>query len=95
YYHVVKLQEEDIEERFVKGWGKGGQKVNKTNNCVELRHVPTGICHQTRSLTRNRSIARELLLNQLDQLYNGKDSKAAIQIAKIKKRKATYARRRK
>ena len=42
-YHTVVLREEELEENFVKGWGKGGQKVNKTSNCVELKHKPTGI----------------------------------------------------
>lgn len=39
----VHLKEEEIEENFIKGWGKGGQSVNKTNNCVHLKHKPTGI----------------------------------------------------
>ena len=37
------LCESDLEEKFVRGFGKGGQKVNKTSNCVELKHLPTGI----------------------------------------------------
>ena len=37
------LKKEDIEEIFVKGGGKGGQHVNKTSNCVQLKHLPTGI----------------------------------------------------
>ena len=39
----VVLCESDLEEKFVRGFGKGGQKVNKTSNCVELKHLPTGI----------------------------------------------------
>ena len=39
----VVLCESELEEKFVKGFGKGGQKVNKTSNCVELKHLPTGI----------------------------------------------------
>ena len=42
------IREQDLEESFVRGAGRGGQKVNKTNNCVYLKHVPTGIavkCH--------------------------------------------------
>ena len=39
----VVLFESDLEEKFVRGFGKGGQKVNKTSNCVELKHLPTGI----------------------------------------------------
>lgn len=39
----VILCESELEEKFVKGFGKGGQKVNKTSNCVELKHLPSGI----------------------------------------------------
>ncbi|CAG2058644.1 unnamed protein product [Timema podura] len=38
---VPKLEEEDLEEMFVKGSGPGGQNVNKTNNCVVLTHRPS------------------------------------------------------
>lgn len=39
---VPKLIEEDLEEAFVRGSGPGGQSVNKTANCVVLKHKPTG-----------------------------------------------------
>ena len=32
---------EDIEEKFVRGSGAGGQKVNKKANKVLLKHIPT------------------------------------------------------
>ena len=38
-----QLNENDIEESFIKGSGPGGQSVNKTSNCVQLKHLPTGI----------------------------------------------------
>lgn len=37
------LNEDDLEEQFVRGTGPGGQATNKTSNCVVLRHIPTGI----------------------------------------------------
>lgn len=37
------LNEEDLEEQFVRGSGPGGQATNKTSNCVVLKHVPTGV----------------------------------------------------
>lgn len=40
---LVTLSEGDFEEKFIRGSGPGGQKTNKTNNCVELRHKETGI----------------------------------------------------
>ena len=40
---ALGIREQDLEESFVRGSGHGGQKVNKTNNCVYLKHLPTGI----------------------------------------------------
>lgn len=37
------LNEDDLEEQFVRGSGPGGQATNKTSNCVVLRHIPSGI----------------------------------------------------
>jgi len=39
----LAVREEDLEERFIRSRGKGGQNVNKVSTCVVLRHVPTGI----------------------------------------------------
>jgi protein subunit release factor B len=50
----------DIEERFVRGSGPGGQKINKTSSTVWLRHRPTGIevrCQAERSQAANRERA--------------------------------------
>lgn len=76
---VPKLKNEDVEEKFIKGWGPGGQNVNKTTNAVFLRHLPTGVwikCHESRSLERNRKIARTMLIDKLDEKLNGEDSVA-------------------
>ena len=37
------IKESELEERFVLGSGKGGQKVNKTASCVWLKHPASGI----------------------------------------------------
>lgn len=36
------LNEDELEEQFVRGTGPGGQATNKTSNCVVLKHIPTG-----------------------------------------------------
>jgi uncharacterized protein (UPF0248 family) len=82
---VVQLREDDLTEKFVKGGGAGGQKVNKTNNRVVLMHVPTQISvsvHETRSLQQNRKIARKRLLEKVDIHINGSNSKFAIKAMK-------------
>jgi protein subunit release factor B len=51
---------EDVDERFVRGAGPGGQKINKTSSTVWLRHGPTGIevrCQAERSQAANRERA--------------------------------------
>jgi protein subunit release factor B len=50
----------DVEERFVRGSGPGGQKINKTSSTVWLRHRPTGVevrCQAERSQVANRELA--------------------------------------
>lgn len=74
---LPKLDEHDLEEQFVKGSGPGGQGVNKTVNCCVIKHKPTGLvvkCHEQRSLEQNRRRAREIMVEKLDNLYNGDDS---------------------
>ncbi|XP_051546173.1 mitochondrial translation release factor in rescue [Myxocyprinus asiaticus] len=71
------LNEEDLDEQFVRGSGPGGQATNKTSNCVVLKHTPTGIvvkCHETRSVDLNRKRAREILRQKLDIAYKGEES---------------------
>jgi len=51
------VRPEDVEERFVRGTGPGGQKINKTSSTVWLRHGPTGLearCQDGRSQIWNR-----------------------------------------
>ena len=68
------LRKQDFDERFILGSGKGGQKVNKTSNCVFLRHPPSGLeikCGQSRSRELNRFLARRALCDRLEErLHN-------------------------
>lgn len=43
YIDLPVLNEDELDEQFVRGSGPGGQATNKTSNCVVLRHIPTGI----------------------------------------------------
>ncbi|KAK2902078.1 hypothetical protein Q8A73_011824 [Channa argus] len=75
------LNEDELEEQFVRGSGPGGQATNKTSNCVVLKHIPTGIvvkCHQTRSMDTNRKRAREILREKLDVTYKGELSEILV-----------------
>ena len=59
----------DVEERFIRGAGPGGQKINKTSSTVWLRHRPTGIevrCQRERSQAANRELAWQELCDKLE-----------------------------
>uniref|UniRef100_A0A0G4HP82 Prokaryotic-type class I peptide chain release factors domain-containing protein n=1 Tax=Chromera velia CCMP2878 TaxID=1169474 RepID=A0A0G4HP82_9ALVE len=62
------IKDKDLEEKFVRGSGAGGQKINKTASCVMLIHKPTGMtvrCQDGRSQKANRLRAREILVGRL------------------------------
>jgi protein subunit release factor B len=59
----------DVEERFVRGSGPGGQKINKTSSTVCLKHRPTGVevrCQRERSQAANRETAWADLCDKLE-----------------------------
>ncbi len=59
----------EVEERFVRGAGPGGQKINKTASTVWLRHGPSGVevrCQEERSQAANRERAWALLCAKLE-----------------------------
>lgn len=87
--NALGIQEKDIEEKFVRSSGRGGQKVNKTSSCVYLRHVPTGIevkCMKERSQALNRFLARRELIKKIERFYGLKTSED-IRAEKIKRQK--------
>ncbi|KAK9464009.1 RF-1 domain-containing protein [Lipomyces oligophaga] len=96
------VKEEEIEEVFIKGGGKGGQKINKTNSKVQLKHVPSGLvvsCQATRSREQNRKIARSRMAEQLEYKETPSDSRLGklaerrIKRAKNQRKKAMRRKR--
>jgi protein subunit release factor B len=60
----VVLPVHELDTRFVRSRGPGGQNVNKRSTAVQITHVPTGIavhCDTHRSQARNRAAALEAL----------------------------------
>jgi protein subunit release factor B len=86
---ALGIQEGDIEEKFIRSSGRGGQKVNKTSSCVYLRHIRTGIevkCMKERSQSLNRFLARRELVLRIERL-SGQSTAEDYQIKKIRKQK--------
>ncbi|MEG0143796.1 MAG: peptide chain release factor-like protein [Akkermansia sp.] len=94
------IQESDLDEQFVRGSGHGGQKVNKTNNCVFIKHIPSGIsvkCHIERSREINRFLARRELCDAYEAVTTGQCAAKAQTILRMhrnKKRKHARAKQR-
>ncbi len=64
------VYEDDLVEKFIRGTGSGGQKVNKTSSCVFLQHPPSHIevkVQRERSREMNRFLAREELCSRLEE----------------------------
>ncbi|MEK9656787.1 MAG: ribosome biogenesis GTPase YlqF [bacterium] len=71
----LNITAKDLEERFISGQGKGGQKQNKTQNTVQLTYLPTGMvitCQAYRERERNRYRAKTQLCERLEQQQSGK-----------------------
>jgi len=93
---ALGIVEEDLEERFIRAGGPGGQKVNRSATCVYLRHCPTGLevkMQRERSQALNRYLARRRLCELLETQTLGEGSPEALRRAKIRKQKARRARR--
>ncbi len=64
------MRPEEVEERFVRGTGAGGQKINKTSSTVWLQHRPTGVevrCQRERNQSVNRMLAWTELAEKLER----------------------------
>ena len=88
----LNVSEGDLEERFIRSSGPGGQKVNKTSSCVCLRHIPTDITvkyQRERSQALNRFFARRTLLDQIERTQKGfiKEDNKRIEKIRSQKRK--------
>lgn len=90
------IHPEDVDEFFVRGSGKGGQKINKTSSCVVLVHRPSGIevrCQKHREQSKNRISAYKLLIRKIETQKKGKESDEAKRIFKLRKQKKRRSRK--
>lgn len=90
------VQEGDLIEKFILGSGSGGQKINKTNSCVYLKHLPSGLeikCQRDRSRAMNRFLARRDLCEKIEELQSEEKSERKQTIEKIRRQKRRRSRR--
>ncbi len=90
------VRESDLNEKFIRGSGAGGQKINKTSSCVQLMHLPTRLevrCQQSRSQALNRFYARRLLVAKIAGQIEGKKSAEEQRREKIRRQKRRRSKR--
>lgn len=95
---ALGIRDADIEEKFIRGSGAGGQKVNKTSSTVYLLHKPTGIevkCQRERSQAMNRFFARRELCDRIEQEREGRRSARQQEMEKIRRQKRRRSRKQK
>ena len=96
----VGIDVEAIEEQFVRGGGRGGQKINKTASCVVLRYPPMGLvvrCQRERRQSMNRFFALRMLVEAAERelgLTRPGDDDAAQKARRRKARRKRRARKR-
>ena len=80
-----------IEENFSRGGGKGGQKVNKTSNRVQLSYPPLEIrvaCQRERKRSLNRFLALRELVDQAEMKISPETSERLQEMDRVRRRKA-------
>jgi protein subunit release factor B len=90
------ISESDLEESFVRSGGAGGQNVNKVSTCVVLKHRSSGTevkCSRERSQALNRFLARRLLVEKLEAVRDGAQSRERQAAEKIRRQKRRRSRR--
>ena len=87
-YSIYDQREEcHYSYRWFSGTGKGGQRRNKVQSCLELTHLPTGTSQSAhgRSRDTNAEEAMRLLNDKLDQLsaHDGATATNQVRSAQI------------
>ena len=82
------LKKEDLEIIFYKSSGPGGQRKNKKETAVRIRHIPSGItaiATEYRSQAQNKELALHRLQEKFKKLNRKKKVRIPTKISKAKR----------
>ena len=85
-----------IEERFTRGGGKGGQKINKTSNAVQLFYPPLNLSvrvQRERQRSLNRFLALRELVDRIELVVSPETSVRRQEWDRIRRQKKRRGRR--
>jgi len=85
-----------VGEQFVRGGGRGGQKINKTSSCVVLTYPPLDLrvrCQRERRRSLNRFFALRELVDQVEMKVSPGTSERLKGQARIRRAKDRARRR--
>jgi protein subunit release factor B len=85
------IRDVDLKETFVRSSGPGGQNVNKVSTAVTLRHQPSGISvtvQDSRSQAMNRKLARERLLDAIEEARRKRRAAEIAERERARRRKS-------
>ena len=94
----LRVNEGDLVERFIRGSGPGGQKINKTSSCVQIKHLVSGIevkCQKSRSLMANRITARSMICSIIEEKEEKKRNSRRAEREKERRRNRQPSKRQK
>jgi len=94
--HLERLARECVITPF-KSSGPGGQKKNKTESSVRVRHLATGVTRiatESRSQTRNRALALERVHHELARRARKPTPRTATRPTRAAKEKRLAEKRR-
>jgi protein subunit release factor A len=80
----MKDLDQDIRIEYYRSRGPGGQRKNKKETAVRIRHIPTGItviATESRSQVRNRQLALKRLRERLERLKRKKKPRIPTKIS--------------